>query len=156
MVDVPHSLGNRLPDPEPSGFPERASRRRAVLWQEIRAKQSQTADRPVEQVEGLEQLIANVAAEGIDGRFADGLDPDVFRDLRRAHGLGRVLCQDSLPRLTAITTFLPTMVPHSATAGLLDHTPRGFLAGPSLLRSAGLSLPSCCAIGFIIKAHRDD
>src|SRR5271157_4928167 len=41
MVDVPHSLGNRLPDPEPSGFPERASRHRAVLWQEIRAKQLQ-------------------------------------------------------------------------------------------------------------------
>src|SRR5271157_1696551 len=60
-----------------------------------------------------------------------------------------------LDRLTAITTFLPTMVPHRATAGLLDHTPRGFLAGPSLLRSAGLSLTNCCAIGFIIKAHWD-
>src|SRR5271157_4535096 len=101
MVDVPHSLGDRLPDPEPSGFPERAPRHRAVLWQENRAKQLQTADRPVEQVEGLEQLIANVAAEGIDGRFADGLDPDVIRDLRRAHGLRRVLCHDSLARWTA-------------------------------------------------------
>jgi len=52
--------------------------RDAVLWQEIRAKQLQTADRPVEQVEGLEQLIANVAAEGIDGRLADARDPEVF------------------------------------------------------------------------------
>ena len=68
---------------------------------EMRAKQLQTADRPVEQVEGLEQLIANVAAEGIDGRLADARDPEVFRDLRRAHGLGRVLCQDSLPRWIA-------------------------------------------------------
>jgi len=34
-----------------------------VLRQEIRAKQLQTADRPIEQIEGLEQLIANVAAE---------------------------------------------------------------------------------------------
>src|SRR5271157_5048359 len=101
MVDVPHSLGNRLPDPEPSGFPERASRHRAVLWQEIRARQLQTTDRPVEQVEGLEQLIANVAAEGIDGRFADGRDPDVIRDLRWAHGLCRILCHDSLPRWIA-------------------------------------------------------
>src|SRR5208337_3048490 len=64
-------------------------------------KQLQTADRPVEQVEGLEQLIANAAAEGIDGRFADARDPDVFRDLHRAHGLGRVLCRDSLPRWIA-------------------------------------------------------
>jgi hypothetical protein len=133
MVDVPHSLGNRLPDPEPSGFPERASRRRAVLWQEIRAKQLQTADRPVEQVEGLEQLIANVAAEGIDGRLADARDPEVFAICVGRTGWAGFSCQDSLPRLTAITTFLPTMVPHSATAGLLDHTPRGFLAGPSLL-----------------------
>src|SRR5271157_762941 len=74
-------------------------------------------------------------------------------------GTGNVTPPSLYPRLdrwTAITTFLPTMVPHSATAGLLDHTPRGFLAGPSLLRSAGLSLTNSCAIGFIIKAHRDD
>jgi hypothetical protein len=147
---------------------------------EMRAKQLQTADRPVEQVEGLEQLIANVAAEGIDGRLADARDPDVFRDLRGRTGwagfsarilyLAGLLAQfrlvyerarsrkiafgyhrlspappascvsrpspgptwetplrkgtrkvtspslyPRLGRLTAITSFLPTMVPHSAT-----------------------------------------
>src|SRR5437667_6832907 len=38
--------------------------------------------------------------------------------------------------VTAITTFLPTMVLHNATAGLLGHTLRDFLAGSDLDRSA--------------------
>ena len=42
--------------------------------------------------------------------------------------------------VTAITTFLPTMVPHKATAGLVDQTRRGFQAGSGLLRSTGFSL----------------
>src|SRR5258706_10460848 len=38
--------------------------------------------------------------------------------------------------VTAITTFLPTMVFHNATAGLLGHTLRDFLTGSDLRRSA--------------------
>src|SRR6266571_1300101 len=38
--------------------------------------------------------------------------------------------------VTAITTFLPTMVLHNATAGLLGHTLRDVLTGSDLRRSA--------------------
>src|SRR6266404_9551767 len=50
--------------------------------------------------------------------------------------------------VTAITTFLPTMVLHNATAGLLGHTLRDFLAGSDLCRSAAAPLSNwvvmCC------------
>src|SRR4051794_29387557 len=52
--------------------------------------------------------------------------------------------------VTAITTFLPTTVPHSTTAGLLDHTRRDFLTGAGFARFAALPLCSWVAIGFLL------
>src|SRR5258708_32037464 len=52
--------------------------------------------------------------------------------------------------VTAITTFLPTMVPHSTTAGLLDHTRRGFLTDADLGRSAALPSSIWVAICYLL------
>src|SRR5258708_38671601 len=52
----------------------------------------------------------------------------------------RSMCAMTKPRstmpVTAIATFLPTMVLHNAPAGLLGHTLRDFLAGSDVCRSA--------------------
>src|SRR5258708_4216041 len=58
--------------------------------------------------------------------------------------------------VTAITTFLPTTVPHSTAAGLLDHLRRGFLAGAEPGRSAALPSSNCIAIGFLLCVSRTE
>src|SRR5208337_3974942 len=180
MVDVPHSLGNRLPVPEPSGFPERASRHRAVLWQEIRAnsckrrtaRSSRSKDSsslsqtpPLRGLTGGLLMVAitmfSAISEVVTGRagfsamilYLAGLLAQFRLVYERARsrkiafgyhrlspappascvsrpspgptwetplrkGTRRVTSSSAYPmlgRLTAITAFLPTMVPHSAT-----------------------------------------
>src|SRR2546422_1960868 len=44
---------------------------------------------------------------------------------------------------TAITTFLPTMVLHNVTAGLLGHTLRDLLIGSDRCRSATVPSSNC-------------
>src|SRR5258708_11428021 len=50
--------------------------------------------------------------------------------------------------VTAITTFLPTMVPHSEMAGLADHTPRGAAAKLVLFEVDVIMLPEVFLIRF--------
>src|SRR5271163_4332549 len=52
--------------------------------------------------------------------------------------------------VTAITTFLPTMVPHSTTAGLLDQTRRALLTGADRGRSAAVPSSNRVAIDFLL------
>jgi hypothetical protein len=74
-----------------------------------------------------------------------------------AHGdleLGGPLTPYPVGLLTAITTFLPATVPQSNTAGLLDHTRRGFLTGAGLARSAALPFRNWVAIGFLLRVDQ--
>ena len=53
--------------------------------------------------------------------------------------------------MTAITTFLPTIVPHKATAGLAGQKPRRLCGRRcGLFSSSGLSLNCCCTIAMRI------
>src|SRR5258707_4341923 len=53
--------------------------------------------------------------------------------------------------VTAITTFLPTIVPHSNTNGLPDQTPRGAAANLVVLEVDVLMLLAVCSDPFFVR-----